>query len=425
MGATVVTGDGSSDSTAEARRARRRAGGRHQRLDRRAEGRRAHPRRGRGIGRGHDRTGSASTPTTTGWRACRSPTSAGCPSSPARSRPATRLTVLRRVRRRALVDASATAHARVARRHRPATDRRRALPRDRARRLRPPADRPANAVTTYGMTETGSGVVYDRRPLDGVEVRIVDGRDCSCGARCCCAATATAPTRATADGWFPTGDLGDGGDRRAARGPRPPRRPDHHRRRERVARAGRGACCASHPGVADVAWSARHDDRVGPAPSRPYVVPDRSPRVPPSLADLREHVEGGLAAFTRATFDAGRRRTFPHDARQAAAWRTRRVVRNVRRRVDHQRQRRSAARLQYAPTSATAAPLPAPSGDNGRPASSPTSATASMSLRCRCWLLRLTGDARMLALASALAMLPWVVVSLPLGVVVDRLDRRG
>ena len=40
---------------------------------------------------------------------------------------------------------------------------------------RPPTDRPDNAVTTYGMTETGSGVVYDRRPLDGVELRVVDG----------------------------------------------------------------------------------------------------------------------------------------------------------------------------------------------------------------------------------------------------------
>ena len=29
-----------------------------------------------------------------------------------------------------------------------------------------------NVVTTYGMTETGSGVVYDGRPLDGVEVRV-------------------------------------------------------------------------------------------------------------------------------------------------------------------------------------------------------------------------------------------------------------
>ena len=41
---------------------------------------------------------------------------------------------------------------------------------------RPPVDRPLNTVTTYGMTETGSGVVYDGVPLDTVEVRIaVDG----------------------------------------------------------------------------------------------------------------------------------------------------------------------------------------------------------------------------------------------------------
>ena len=40
----------------------------------------------------------------------------------------------------------------------------------------PPDDAVAtNVVTTYGMTETGSGVVYDGAPLDGVEVRIVDG----------------------------------------------------------------------------------------------------------------------------------------------------------------------------------------------------------------------------------------------------------
>lgn len=37
---------------------------------------------------------------------------------------------------------------------------------------RPPANRPPNSVTTYGMTETGSGVVYDGSPLDGVDVRI-------------------------------------------------------------------------------------------------------------------------------------------------------------------------------------------------------------------------------------------------------------
>lgn len=35
---------------------------------------------------------------------------------------------------------------------------------------------PSNVVTTYGMTETGSGVVYDGVPLDGVEVAIGTGR---------------------------------------------------------------------------------------------------------------------------------------------------------------------------------------------------------------------------------------------------------
>jgi o-succinylbenzoate---CoA ligase len=40
---------------------------------------------------------------------------------------------------------------------------------------RPPADIPGNVVTTWGMTETGSGVVYNRRALPGVHVACVDG----------------------------------------------------------------------------------------------------------------------------------------------------------------------------------------------------------------------------------------------------------
>jgi O-succinylbenzoic acid--CoA ligase len=39
----------------------------------------------------------------------------------------------------------------------------------------PPTSPPPNVVTTYGMTETGSGCVYHGRPLDGVELRIGDG----------------------------------------------------------------------------------------------------------------------------------------------------------------------------------------------------------------------------------------------------------
>ena len=40
----------------------------------------------------------------------------------------------------------------------------------------PPTGLPPNVVTTYGMTETGSGVVYDGWPLAGVDVAIGDGR---------------------------------------------------------------------------------------------------------------------------------------------------------------------------------------------------------------------------------------------------------
>jgi o-succinylbenzoate---CoA ligase len=40
-----------------------------------------------------------------------------------------------------------------------------------------PVDLPPNVVSTYGMTETGSGVVYDGMPLDGVEIAIRDAVD--------------------------------------------------------------------------------------------------------------------------------------------------------------------------------------------------------------------------------------------------------
>ncbi len=71
----------------------------------------------------------------------------------------------------------------------------------------PPADRPANAIATYGMTETGSGVVYERAALDGVEIRIVDDEvQLRCPMLLRCYRDGTDPR--TTDGWYPTGDLG-------------------------------------------------------------------------------------------------------------------------------------------------------------------------------------------------------------------------
>ncbi len=79
----------------------------------------------------------------------------------------------------------------------------------------PPPDRPANVVATYGMTETGSGIVYERRPIDGVELRIdSDDQILLRGPmllRCYRDAEGEVDPF-DADGWFPTGDLGSFAD---------------------------------------------------------------------------------------------------------------------------------------------------------------------------------------------------------------------
>ena len=70
-----------------------------------------------------------------------------------------------------------------------------------------PADRPINVVTTYGMTETGSGVVYDGVPLNQVELRIVDNEvQLRCPMLMRCYRDGSLPI--TREGWYRTGDGG-------------------------------------------------------------------------------------------------------------------------------------------------------------------------------------------------------------------------
>ena len=65
----------------------------------------------------------------------------------------------------------------------------------------PPAGRPGNVVATYGMTETGSGVVYDGVALESVEVRINEGEVwLRCPMLLRCYRDGTDPK--TAAGWF-------------------------------------------------------------------------------------------------------------------------------------------------------------------------------------------------------------------------------
>ena len=77
---------------------------------------------------------------------------------------------------------------------------------------KPPGEVPDNVVATWGMTETGSGVVYDGVPLPGVEVVSVDGEICLRSPTLFRDyREAPRPTRRGPDGrddWFPTGDAG-------------------------------------------------------------------------------------------------------------------------------------------------------------------------------------------------------------------------
>lgn len=72
---------------------------------------------------------------------------------------------------------------------------------------RPPNDRPDNCVATYGMTETGSGVVYDGFAIPDVEFHIIDGEIAVRGPMLM-RAYRDGSTSIDADGWLHTGDAG-------------------------------------------------------------------------------------------------------------------------------------------------------------------------------------------------------------------------
>ena len=155
---------------------------------------------------------------------------------------------------------------------------------------RPPADLPPNVVTTYGLTETGSGVVYDGVPLDGVEVRIVSSEIHLRGPMLLRAYRDGSDP--TVDGWFPTGDLGrlDNGGRLVVDG----------RRGDLIITGGENvwpetveSALATHPSVADVAVAGSPDPEWGQLVTA-YVVPvDRSP----ALDELRDHARHVLPPY--------------------------------------------------------------------------------------------------------------------------------
>ncbi len=174
---------------------------------------------------------------------------------------------------------------------------------------RVPEDLPPNVVATYGMTETGSGVVYDGWPLDGVEVafrpsprrqraptRAPEAKSSS-GPPCCSAAIGAATTAGWLDptaraDWFATGDAGrlSGEGKLVVSG-----------RIDDVITTGAEKVwpdvveriLAAHPGVAEVAVWKRPDPEWGERVVA-WVVPTDDG---PSLDELRQMVTDGIAPW--------------------------------------------------------------------------------------------------------------------------------
>lgn len=152
----------------------------------------------------------------------------------------------------------------------------------------------ATVVTSYGMTETCGGCVYDGRPLDGVEVAIAPDRRIRIRGPVLAAGERTADgvlvPVADADGWLATNDVGalvDG--RLVVEG-----RADHVilSGGENVAPEAVERALEAHPEVMAAGVLGRPDPEWGQRVVA-LVVP-RDPSSPPTLADLRDHVGASL-----------------------------------------------------------------------------------------------------------------------------------
>ncbi|HEY4947372.1 MAG TPA: fatty acid--CoA ligase family protein [Acidimicrobiales bacterium] len=163
----------------------------------------------------------------------------------------------------------------------------------------PPGELAPNVVATYGMTETGSGVVYGGHPLDGVDIRIGDGTTGAVGEVLVRGAMLLRCYRDGSDprlpgGWLPTGDAGTiGADGTLA---------VIGRMAEVIVTGGEKVwpvpvegVLADHPAIREVAVWKRPDPEWGERVVA-WVVPHPD-SAPPDLSDLREVVASRLAPW--------------------------------------------------------------------------------------------------------------------------------
>ena len=159
-----------------------------------------------------------------------------------------------------------------------------------------PDNLPSNVIATYGMTETGGGVVYNGQPLDNVEIKIVDGEiflRCPMLMR----AYRDDQTISITDGWYATGDIGeiDENGKLSVRG----------RQSDMIITGGENVwpsvveySLASHPLVNQVVVRGMPDTTWGQRVVAYVVLNDSSQTSEVKLlSDLREHVKQTLPAF--------------------------------------------------------------------------------------------------------------------------------
>ncbi|HWE57449.1 MAG TPA: AMP-binding protein [Acidimicrobiales bacterium] len=158
----------------------------------------------------------------------------------------------------------------------------------------PPADLPDNVVTTYGLTETGSGVVYDGLPLDGVEVEIDGSGEIRLRGPMLLRSYRDGTVPLETGGWLRTGDAGSIGaeGRLVVQG----------RIGDLIITGGENVwpvpvedAIRAHPAVADVAVAGRPDPEWGQRVVAWIVV--ASGARPPALDEIRDLVGSALPRF--------------------------------------------------------------------------------------------------------------------------------
>ena len=159
-----------------------------------------------------------------------------------------------------------------------------------------PNNLPSNVITTYGMTETGGGVVYNGMPLDNVEAKIVEGE---IHLRCPMLMRAYRDDQAMIpnDGWYSTGDMGAINDSGAIA--------VYGRKTDMIITGGENVwpsvvenCLASHPTVDEVVVRGAPDATWGQRVVAYVVLNDSLDASDATLlSNLREHVKQTLPAF--------------------------------------------------------------------------------------------------------------------------------